>query len=176
MTDTGGGDIVVIVDVVSPVWRAADLDLDEIVVTAARAAMAGADVPFAAGVEFGVRLTDDAEIRTLNRDWRDRDAATNVLSFALDDSPGGPVAENGSENGAAMLGDVVVAYETCAAEALDQSKPLTNHLSHLVVHGTLHLLGFDHETDDDAETMEALERAVLARIGVPDPYLGSEAA
>jgi probable rRNA maturation factor len=172
MTDTDGGDIVVIVDVLTPVWRVVDLDLDEIVVTAARAAMAGADVPFAAGVEFGVRLTDDAEIRTLNRNWRDRDAATNVLSFALGDTPGDPVTENGT----AMLGDVVVAYETCAAEALDQSKPLTNHLSHLVVHGTLHLLGFDHETDDDAETMEALERAVLARIGVPDPYLGSETA
>ncbi|MBT4907841.1 MAG: rRNA maturation RNase YbeY [Rhodospirillaceae bacterium] len=176
MTDTGSGEIVVIVDVVSPDWRAADLNPDEIVPAAVRAAMAGADVSFASDVELGVRLTDDAEIRALNRDWRGRDAATNVLSFALDDAPGDSIMENSPENGAAMLGDVVVAYETCAAEAVDQSKALAHHLSHLVVHGTLHLLGFDHETDDEAETMEALERAVLARIGVPDPYRGSEAA
>jgi len=172
MIDKGGGEIVVIVDVVNPNWGASDLDLDDIVTTAARAALAGADMSFVSGVELGVRLTDDAEIRTLNRDWRDRDAATNVLAFALNDSPGPSVGENG----AAMLGDVVVAYETCAAEAADQDKPLTNHLSHLVVHGTLHLLGFDHETDDEAEAMEALERAVLQQIGVPDPYLGSAAA
>jgi probable rRNA maturation factor len=172
MIDKVDGEIVVIVDVVSPDWRAAELDLDEIVGTAVRAALAGADTPFEAGAEVGVRLTDNAEIRTLNRDWRDRDAATNVLSFALDDAPGDSL----DGNGAVMLGDVVLAFETCAAEARDQSKVLAHHLSHLVVHGTLHLLGFDHETDDEAETMEALERAVLARIGVPNPHLGSEAA
>ncbi|MEP4885126.1 MAG: rRNA maturation RNase YbeY, partial [Alphaproteobacteria bacterium] len=112
----------------------------------------------------------------LNRDWRDRDAATNVLSFALDEPLGDSTPARGGEKGAAMPGDVVVAYETCAAEAKDQGKTLAHHLSHLVVHGTLHLLGFDHASDDEAETMEALERAVLARIGVPDPYHGSEAA
>ncbi|MDA0784688.1 MAG: rRNA maturation RNase YbeY [Proteobacteria bacterium] len=176
MTDKGDGEIVVIVDVVSPNWGAAERDLEAIVVTAVRAAMDGAHTVFAGGVELGVRLTDDAEIRSLNRDWRDRDVATNVLSFALDDSPGDSTPAKGPLIGATMLGDVVVAYETCAAEAVDQGKSLTHHLSHLVVHGTLHLLGFDHEADDDAETMEALEREVLARIGVPDPYLGSEAA
>lgn len=176
MIDKGDGEIVVIVDVVSPKWGAAGLDLDAIVDTAARAALVGADAVFAGGVELGVRLTDDAEIRALNRDWRDRDAATNVLSFALEESPESAISDNGPEIGATMLGDVVLAYETCAAEAADQDKSLTDHLSHLVVHGTLHLLGFDHEADDDAEIMEALERDVLARIGVPDPYLGSEAA
>lgn len=179
MTDKGGDEIVVIVEVVSPDWRAADVDLDDIVTTAARAAVIGADVPIAAGVELGVRLTDDAEIKNLNRDWRDRDAATNVLAFGLSDSPdlpaGAPALPTG-ENGAVMLGDVVVAYETCAGEAVDQNKSLTQHLSHLVVHGTLHLLGYDHENEGDAETMEALERVVLDRIGIPDPYLGSEAA
>ena len=179
MTDKGGDEIVVIVDVVSSGWRAADLDLDDIVTTAARAAVVGADVSIAAGVELGVRLTDDAEIRTLNGEWRDRDAATNVLAFALNDSaaiPGeGPMIPGG-ENGVVMLGDVLVAYETSAGEAVDQGKSMTHHLSHLVVHGTLHLLGFGHESEDDAETMEALERVVLDRIGIPDPYLGSEAA
>ena len=179
MTEQGGDEIVVIVDVVSPDWRATDLDLDDIVTTAARAALVGADVSITAGVELGVRLTDDAEIRTLNRDWRDRDAATNVLAFALNDSPDIPVGEPAipvGENGVVMLGDVVVAYETSAGEAVEQNKSLTHHLSHLVVHGTLHLLGFDHEREDEAEIMEALERVVLHRIGIPDPYLGSEAA
>ncbi|MBT5769755.1 MAG: rRNA maturation RNase YbeY [Rhodospirillaceae bacterium] len=179
MTEQGGDEIVVIVDVVSPDWRATDLDLDDIVTTAARAALVGADVSITAGVELGVRLTDDAEIRTLNRDWRDRDAATNVLAFALNDSPAIPVGEPAipvGENGVVMLGDVVVAYETSAGEAVEQNKSLTHHLSHLVVHGTLHLLGFDHEREDEAEIMEALERVVLHRIGIPDPYLGSEAA
>lgn len=176
MNDADSGEIVVIVDVVSPDWRKADLNPDEIVPTAVRAALAGADAPVAAGIELGVRLTDDAEIRTLNRDWRGRDAATNVLSFALDEVPVVPGVENSPATGPVMLGDIVVAYGTCAEEARDQGKPLADHLSHLVVHGALHLLGFDHETDDDAEAMEALERAVLARIGVPDPYLDSEAA
>ncbi len=171
MTDTGSGEIVVIVDVVNPDWGATNLDPDQIVPTAVRAALTGVDAPIAADVELGVRLTDDAEIRSLNREWRDRDAATNVLSFALDDTG----VENGPENGVVMLGDIVVAYETCASEAQDQHKPLADHLSHLVVHGTLHLLGFDHEADEDAEVMEALERDVLARIGVPDPYRDSEA-
>lgn len=172
MTDKGGDEIVVIVDVVSADWRATDLDLDDIVTTAARAAVAGADVSITAGVELGVRLTDDTEIKTLNREWRDRDAATNVLAFALNDLPAIPAGETG----ATMLGDVVVAYETSACEAEDQNKSLTQHLSHLVVHGTLHLLGFDHEGEAEAETMEALERVVLLRIGIPDPYLGNEAA
>tara|TARA_R110002110_G_scaffold415612_6_gene652067 strand:+ start:93667 stop:94185 length:519 start_codon:yes stop_codon:yes gene_type:complete len=172
MTDKSGDEIVVIVDVVSPDWHAADLDLDDIVITAARAAVIGADVSIAAGVELGVRLTDDAEIKSLNKDWRDRDAATNVLAFALNDAPAIPAGASG----AVMLGDVVVAYETSAGEAVDRNKSLTQHLSHLVVHGTLHLLGYDHESEDEAETMEALERVVLARLGIPDPYLGNEAA
>jgi len=113
-----------------------------------------------------VRLTDDADIRTLNRTWRDRDAATNVLAFAMSEAP----------VSAGILGDVVVAFGTCAREARDQEKSLADHLSHLVVHGTLHLLGFDHQEDDAAEAMEGLERAVLAGLGVADPYAGEAAA
>lgn len=117
----------------------------------------GADVP----AIVGVILTDDAELRRLNRDYRGKDASTNVLSFPMGDAaPGGPV----------MLGDVVLAFETVAREAGEQQKALPDHLRHLVVHGVLHLLGFDHETDAEAEVMERREREILAGLGVPDPY------
>jgi probable rRNA maturation factor len=110
----------------------------------------------------GVILTDDAEQRRLNREYRGKDAPTNVLSFPIGDAaPGG---------GTVLLGDVVLAFETVAREATEQKKPLADHLRHLVVHGVLHLLGFDHETDAEAEVMEAREAAILAGLGVPDPY------
>ncbi|HCP00110.1 MAG: rRNA maturation RNase YbeY [Alphaproteobacteria bacterium] len=167
MTDIRGGEITVIVDIVCSAWREVGPDLEEVVRAAARTAAVEAGVALPAVAELGVRLCDDAEILVLNRSWRDRDAATNVLAFALNDT----VAP-----GDLMLGDVVVAYETCAAEAKAQQKTLSDHLSHMVVHGTLHLLGFDHQDDDQAEAMEDLERTVLTRLGVADPYLGDEAA
>jgi probable rRNA maturation factor len=108
--------------------------------------------------EVAVVLTDDAAIRKLNKQWRRIDKATNVLSFP-------------SSKGAPMLGDIVVAYETLARESRDEGKEFTHHLSHLAVHGFLHLMGYDHQNDSDAETMEELERAVLARLRIPDPYL-----
>ena len=119
-------------------------------------------------VEISVRLTYDAEIRSLNRDWCDQDKPTNVLSFALD-------ADAVPDNCAVPLGDVVVAFETCQRESAEEAKPLANHLSHLVVHGTLHLLSYDHEVAEEAEIMEALERRVLAGLGIPDPYADSVA-
>ena len=126
---------------------------------AARAAVAVADVHGPAIV--GVILTDDVEQRRLNRDYRGKDAPTNVLAFPIGDAaPGGPV----------MLGDVVLAFETVTREADEQKKPLADHLQHLVVHGVLHLLGFDHETDAEAEVMEKRKREILAGLGVPDPY------
>lgn len=158
----------VIVDIASPVWDATGgVDLQAIVTRAVDAALSGADERQA--VEVGVRLTDDAEIRALNREWRDRDSATNVLAFPLDE-------DRPDADGVTALGDVVVAYETLVAEADEDGKTLPDHLSHLIVHGTLHLLGFDHEATDEAEAMEALERRVLATLDVADPYADSEAA
>ena len=105
-----------------------------------------------------VLLTDDDAVRDLNARFRDKDRPTNVLSFPA------------PESAAPHLGDIVLAYGVCAAEAEAQGKTLADHLSHLIVHGVLHLLGRDHEDDDEAEEMEAEEREILARIGIPDPY------
>ena len=117
--------------------------------------------------ELAVMLTDDAGIRTLNSNWRGIDKPTNVLSFpALQPSgPGGP------DEAPRMLGDIAIAYETTRKEADDEQKPFDHHLSHLAVHGFLHLIGYDHENDDDAEAMETLEQEILAQLGIPDPYV-----
>lgn len=119
--------------------------------------------------ELAIVLTDDAAVRKLNRRWRGSDKATNVLSF-----PAHGLVPPGS--GPRPLGDVVIAYETMAREAQEQGLPLTHHLTHLAVHGFLHLLGYDHELDTEAETMEQLERDILARLDVPDPYATREEA
>jgi probable rRNA maturation factor len=108
---------------------------------------------------LAVLLTDDAAVRRLNATWRGLDKPTNVLSF--------PAPAN-DPSGA--LGDIAIAFETTAREAAAEGKPLAHHLSHLAVHGFLHLVGYDHEQDAQAEEMEALERKVLAGLGVPDPY------
>ncbi|MBN9233395.1 MULTISPECIES: rRNA maturation RNase YbeY [Phyllobacteriaceae] len=113
--------------------------------------------------ELSVVFTNDAAIKTLNAEWRGKDKPTNVLSFpAFPTAKGGPLPP--------MLGDIVLAAETVAREADEEGKPLENHISHLVIHGLLHLLGYDHETDDEAEEMEAVERLALARLAIPDPY------
>jgi probable rRNA maturation factor len=122
-----------------------------------------------ADAELAVMLTDDTGIRTLNRNWRGIDKPTNVLSFpALQ-----PVRARGPDDAPPMLGDIAIAYETMRREADEEAKPFEHHLSHLAVHGFLHLVGYDHENNDDAEAMEALEREVLAQLGIPDPYAGS---
>jgi probable rRNA maturation factor len=113
--------------------------------------------------ELSVVFSDDAHIQTLNAEWRGKDKPTNVLSF-----PAFPFPKGGKLP--PMLGDIVLASETVAREAALEDKPLENHITHLVIHGLLHLLGHDHETDDEAEEMEALERAALARLAIPDPY------
>src|SRR5437879_9092709 len=118
-----------------------------------------------AEVELAVLLTDDAAVRRLNATWRGLDKPTNVLSF--------PAAEAAD---APHLGDVAIAFETTAREAKDEGKPLADHLAHLAVHGFLHLVGYDHQSDADAERMEQLERDILARLNVPDPYLVREVA
>ena len=120
--------------------------------------------------ELAVMLTDDDGIRTLNSNWRGIDKPTNVLSFpAL--PPSGP---SGPDDAPRMLGDIAIAYQTTRQEADEEQKPFDHHLSHLAVHGFLHLIGYDHEQDDDAENMEMLEREILAQLGIPDPYSDRE--
>ena len=144
------------VEVEDAAWTAALPDAAAVAERAAKAAL---------GMVQGglvVLLTDDDTIRDLNARFRDRDRATNVLSF--------PAAEMPLPGRAPHLGDLVLAYGVCAAEAEAQGKTLGDHLSHLTVHGVLHLLGRDHESEDEAEEMEAEERTILASLGVADPY------
>ena len=115
-------------------------------------------------VDVSVRIVDADEMRVLNRDYRDRDKPTNVLSF-----PAGPI-EGLSEAEPLPIGDIVVCAGVVSAEAAEQSKPLPDHFAHMLVHATLHLLGFDHIEDEEAAAMEALEIRALAAHGIPDPY------
>lgn len=124
----------------------------------------------AAATEVGVVLADDDCLRRLNRDFRERDEATNVLAFPAAQPEARKAPETGPREMPVALGDVVVALETSRVEAAAQGKPLGHHLSHLIVHGTLHLVGYDHEADEEAKTMEELEARLLAELGVPDPY------
>jgi probable rRNA maturation factor len=155
-------------------WRRAIADAPRLARRAAAAALAaasreGAQVPSAA--ELSLVLGDDALVRGLNRLYRRKDAATNVLSFAaLTDAERARAARARKPARPALLGDVVVAFETSRREAAALEKPLADHLAHLVVHGTLHLLGYDHALAKDAARMERLEAAVLAGLGVADPY------
>lgn len=111
--------------------------------------------------DITVMLGDDAQIRRLNAGFRGFDKSTNVLSFPAPVMPGDPDP---------LLGDIALAYETCAREAEEEGKALADHLAHLVVHGVLHLLGHDHESDAEADAMEALETRILAGLGIADPY------
>jgi probable rRNA maturation factor len=138
----------------------------ETVIQRAIAAAAGAVDEDVADAEVAVMLTDDAGIRTLNSNWRGIDKPTNVLSFpAL--QPEGAWQPGDAPR---MLGDIAIAYEILRREADEEQKPFDHHLSHLAVHGFLHLVGYDHENDADAEAMEALEQDVLAQLGIPNPY------
>jgi probable rRNA maturation factor len=114
------------------------------------------------GTELAIVLTDDSAIRLLNRDWRDVDAATNVLSFPAKSTRGKRLGQ--------PLGDIVLAYETIAREARNEGKPFAHHVAHLAVHGFLHLVGFDHERDEDAAAMERAEADILRQLAIPDPY------
>ncbi len=116
--------------------------------------------------EVAVMLTDDAGIRTLNSNWRGIDKPTNVLSFpALQ-----PTGRRAAGDAPRMLGDIAIAYETTRKEADEGETPFDHHLGHLAIHGFLHLIGYDHEKDGEAEAMEALEREILSQLGIPDPY------
>jgi probable rRNA maturation factor len=123
--------------------------------------------------EISVVLTSDAAVRLLNRDWRGKDAATNVLSFPQD----GDAVLAEDDGGAPLhLGDIIIARETVLRESCDGGLEPGHHIAHLVVHGFLHLLGYDHDTDAAAAAMEALESSILKGLGVPDPYAGTPPA
>lgn len=145
------------------IWAEAVADYEALCHRALIAAIEAA-VELDGPVEVSVLLSDDAAIQVLNRDWRGKDKPTNVLSFPAS-------ADDGPVSGAPeLLGDIAVAFETTAREALDQDKSLADHFSHLLVHGMLHLLGFDHETDAQADEMEPLEIEILAGLGIASPY------
>lgn len=142
------------VEIEDETWARDLPDAPALVVAAAQAALAAAQREGA----VVVLLTDDTGVQDLNSRFRGKDSATNVLSF--------PAPPNPEDH----LGDVALAYGVCVREAAEQGKSLAHHLQHLVAHGVLHLVGYDHETDDDAEDMEGLERVVMAGLGAPDPY------
>ena len=149
--------IEIAVRVESAAWRRRVPQVARLARRAAAAALGATAGP----LELAIVFADDDAVRALNRTWRGKDAPTNVLSF-----PAGAT----TPAGARLLGDVVLAFGTCAREAKAQGKTLAAHASHLVVHGVLHLLGHDHEDDRAAERMEAVERGILARLGIADPY------
>jgi probable rRNA maturation factor len=151
--------------VVAECW-ATEPDADAVIHRAIEAAAALVETD-TSDAELAIMLTDDDGIRTLNQNWRGIDKPTNVLSFPALQPPAG-VSE--PDDMPRMLGDIAIAYETTRREADDEEKPFANHLSHLAVHGFLHLIGYDHEKDDEAESMEAMERKILATLGIGDPY------
>ena len=138
------------------------LEVTGVEAVVARAAEAALE-PSSSGRAVDILLTDDATVRDFNARFRGKDAPTNVLSF--------PAPKSALPH----LGDIALAHGVCAREAAAQGKALADHLSHLVVHGVLHLLGYDHEADGEAQAMEGLERAVLAGLGIADPYRLDEA-
>ena len=156
---------------------AADLpaDLQALADTAARATLARLGLA-PAGFEIALLAGSDARIAALNADFRGKPQPTNVLSWPAEDrapeAEGArpPPPEPGPEDDPESLGDIALAWETCAREATDAARPLADHLTHLIVHATLHLLGYDHQRDGDAAVMEALEVEILASLGIADPY------
>jgi probable rRNA maturation factor len=153
------------VTVEAEAWRAAVTDPERLCRRAAAAALAGEP---GTPAEVSVLLTDDARISRLNGRYRGREGPTNVLSF-----PTGGAPPPGPAAAPRLLGDVVVALETTRREAADEGRQVADHLAHLVVHGTLHLLGYDHEAVAEAERMEAREIELLAGLGIADPYRGA---
>jgi probable rRNA maturation factor len=145
-------------------------DAEDIVRRAIRAAGASDAAIGCCNSEISVLFCDDATIAALNGRWRGQERPTNVLSF-----PGHPLHGGVMIQERMPLGDIAISYETLVREARDSGKTASAHLAHLVVHGFLHLAGYDHETDDEAEDMEGLEREILARMGVADPYAACDA-
>ncbi len=139
--------------------------VDDLIAAVGRMLADAPELADALPASAAVALSSNAAVRELNAAYRGKDAPTNVLSFPAPALPPGITAEGPRE-----LGDVVLALETLVDEAKAAGVPPTHHFQHLLVHGVLHLMGYDHETDAEAERMEALETALLARLGIPDPY------
>jgi probable rRNA maturation factor len=157
----------------APAWRRLLADPQNVCRRAVAATLAGVPgPPWLAHPEVSVLLADDATVRRLNAEYRGKDRATDVLSFPTFDKVLEEAPEHASP-GSLPLGDIVLALETVQAEAAAAGTPLSDHVSHLVVHGCLHLLGYDHQTADDGARMEGLERGILAQLGIPDPYAGA---
>ena len=139
-------------------------------------AAAVARTPFAelattdATVEVSVRLTSDDEVHALNRQYRGKDAPTNVLSFPMIQPDLLDTVTQNSDDGEVLLGDIVLAHGVCAREAAERGVTVESHATHLIVHGALHLLGYDHQTDQEGDAMEEIERLALAALGIADPY------
>ena len=152
----------------SPGWEALAL-------RAATAAMErtphGEMLAYPVTVEISIRLTTDAEVQTLNAQYRHKDKPTNVLSFPMVQADLLDTIDQNSDDGEVLLGDIVLAHGVCAAEAEERGISIEQHATHLIVHGTLHLLGYDHLEDREAEAMEAIEIDALAALGLADPYL-----
>lgn len=151
-----------------------DGDWESIAVEAASAALAATPnaelASSAATVEISVRLTSDEEVHGLNLQYRGKDKPTNVLSFPMVQPDLLETVSANSDDGELLLGDIVLAHGVCAAEAEEKGVSLEAHATHLIVHGMLHLLGYDHQGSDEAEHMESLEREVMARLKLHDPY------
>ena len=145
---------------------------------AARAAIArtphGPLAETVAAIEISLRLTTDDEVRTLNRDYRHKDSPTNVLSFPMVQPDLIDTISTNTDDGEVLLGDIVLAHGVCVREAAEKGISVEDHAAHLIVHGTLHLLGYDHIDDREADHMEAIEREAMRDLGLADPYLVRE--
>lgn len=159
------GELSIDLSIDAPGWSARLTDAEDLVQRAAQAAYRGAGAEDAA--ELSLVLADDVRVRDLNRTWRGKDSATNVLSF--------PTEDDGAPGRMRHLGDVVLALETVLGEAERFGRPVGHHVAHLTVHGVLHLMGFDHQVPDEAEVMEKLEVQILQGLGVDDPYAAVDA-
>lgn len=155
-----------------------DADWDALAVRAVKAAIGntphGALLTDPSTVEVSIRLADDDAVRALNAQYRHNDKATNVLSFPMIQPDLLETVTQNSDDGEVLLGDIVLAYSVCAGEAAEKGVSVEHHATHLVVHGTLHLLGYDHLGDGEADAMEEIERTTLASLGIADPYLVRE--
>lgn len=151
------------------------IDWETLALRAATAAMErtqhGEMLTTAALVEISVRLTTDEEVQTLNAQYRQKDKPTNVLSFPMVQADLLDTIDQNSDDGEVLLGDIVLAHGVCAREAAEKNISVEDHATHLIVHGTLHLLGYDHMEDREAEAMESIETDALASLGLKDPYL-----